>query len=96
MLFSISTARSTEDVNCATSRSIRVLSSERRSILVRASLGIELMLDPPSMMPKLKVVRGSFTVTSMALSVNSVIARRDRREPDWPFHNPASYGRPDR
>ncbi len=51
--FSVSSARSTALVSSAAISSSLAGLSERMSTLVRASVGIELMLDPPSMMPKL-------------------------------------------
>ena len=40
-------------VNNSTSSSIRAALSDRISTLERASVGIELMLEPPSIVPKL-------------------------------------------
>ena len=46
-------------VSSSTNSSIRAALSDRISTLERASVGIELMLDPPSIVPKLKEDRGA-------------------------------------
>ena len=53
-LFSSAIASSTEVASSKAISSMRAALSERRSTLARASLGMELMLDPPSISPKLK------------------------------------------
>src|SRR5262249_17287213 len=70
--FSTLCARSTADVRISTSPSIFSLLSERISILALASVGIELMLAPPSITPILKAERGGpFSL----VSANSETAR---------------------
>src|SRR5580658_11063206 len=56
--FSVSSARSTALVSSAAISSSLAGFSDRMSTLVRASVGMELMLDPPSTMPKLYDERG--------------------------------------
>src|SRR5260221_484861 len=70
--FSTLWARSTADARISTRPSIFSLLSERISTLALASVGIELMLAPPSIMPILKAARGGpFNL----VSANSETAR---------------------
>ena len=73
-LFSISSARSTQPVRSVEISSSLAPLSERMSTLVRAWPGIELILEPPSRIPKLHEERG-VVAPLKRLSVNSVIAR---------------------